>query len=118
MDALHRPNTEEDTGVFDIVAERAHLVRLTRNDSVKVGKFIDGAIVYAYGGEHVNIVRYVTAEGEAAALEGCVLVQYRKGKVLGPDGKRGLPRDYVCQRKFYHRDRVAELLRRDMEDAA
>lgn len=115
MADVHSPNTETDTGVFDIVAERAALVRLTGNSSIKVGKFVDGALVYAFGGEHVNVVRWAKTEHEAATLESCVLVQYRKGRLIGPDGRKGVARDYVCERKFYHRDRVAELLRKDGE---
>ena len=98
---VHDPNTEVNTEAFDPFTERDALVKLTGDSTIDV--FI----------------------GSSENTAGMVLVQYwawrgRPGEIPRRHpgvGRIGFPREYVCQKEFYHRDRVAEMLRLDREAA-
>ena len=111
---VHRANREINTDNFDAVVEQAHMERLTRNDTVKVGLVIGLDLAYAVHGGKVGVCKNYTKDGQ---FTGCYLVQYRRGKLVWKDGEVGEPRDFgPFLLKFYHRDRIAEILRLDMEE--
>lgn len=112
---VHERNVEEFTGAFDPAAEQARLERLTRVGNVKVGVIVGQDLIYAMQGGKVGIIHEYKPDLE---FNGCFLVQYRKGKVINPDGQVGEPRDFgPFLIRFYQPDRVAEILRLDMEAA-
>lgn len=114
--AVHRANKEVNTDDFDAVVEQGHMERLTRNDTVKVGLVIGLDLAYAVHGGKVGVCRGYTKD---PGMNGCYLVQYRRGKMIHADGQVGEPRDFgPFLLKFYHRDRIAEILRLDMEEVA
>lgn len=112
---VHERNVELFTEEFDAVREQARLERLTRVESVKVGIILGRDLIYAMHGGKVGVVHGYTPDEQ---FNGCYLVQYRKGKLLHPDGQVGAPRDFgPFLIRFYQPDRVAEILRLDMEAA-
>lgn len=118
MHSVHAPNTEINTDNFDYVGEWQHLRRLTGVNALAVGLVV-GADLHFVNHVGPGIAKgFVEPNGDdeaAPRFTGMVVVQYRKGKLLGLNGQRGEAREYRCNPKFYHRDRVAELLRRDVE---
>lgn len=112
---VHERNTEINTDEFDAVREQAVLERLTGVSSVKVGVIVGGALVYAMHGGHIGVCHNFSQDPGA---DGCYVVQYLKGRVLSLDNNAGIPRQWgPFQPRFYHRDRVAEILRLDRESA-
>ena len=112
---VHQRNVEEFTGEFDAVKEQQRLERLTGIDNIKVGLIVGQDLIYAMHGGKVSIVHGYKPDAE---FNGCYLVQYRKGKMVNPDGQAGSPRDFgPFLIRFYQPDRIAEIMRLDMEAA-
>jgi len=120
MADVHERNTEEWTGEFDPVFEQARLQRLTGDDSVQVIRFIEGVATVCSSGGRVQLVD-VRDHGEEKCVmwSNCYIVRYWRGKVWNAEYKRkGMPFDFgPYEIKFYHPDRVAEVLRRHKEAA-
>lgn len=112
---VHQRNIEQFTEEFDAVKEQARLERLTGVSNVKVGLIVGKDLIYAMHGGKVGIVHEYKPDLE---FNGCFLVQYRKGKLATTDGEVGQPRDFgPFLIRFYQPDRVAEILRLDLEAA-
>ncbi len=110
---VHERNVEEFTGEFDAVKEQARIARLSGVSNVKVGVIVGQDLIYAMHGGKVGIVHGYKPTFE---FNGCFLVQYRKGKLVQQGGEVGQPRDFgPFLIRFYQPDRVAEILRLDME---
>ena len=110
---VHQRNIEEFTGEFDAVKEQARLERLTGVSNVKVGLIVGKDLIYAMHGGKVSIVHEYKSDLE---FNGCFLVQYRKGKLITQGREAGEPRDFGPYLvRFYNPDRVAEILRLDLE---
>lgn len=90
---VHAANKEHHKGPFDMYAERDALKRLTGDDSVEV------------------------LIGTSENTAGQYIVRYWKGRIKHATFPRpGTPYDfgpYLIE--FYHRDRVAEILRKHKE---
>jgi hypothetical protein len=118
MTSVHAPNKEQWTDDFDPVAEQARLQRLTGDDTVQVLRFIEGVACVVSKGGRIQLVD-IRDQGEDAvvALADQYIVRYWRGIVWNAAYKRkGMPFDFgPYQTKFYHPDRVAEILRKHKE---
>lgn len=112
---IHQANKEVFTGEFDCERERARLQRLAKDDTVEVIEFIDDVAMIA-SKSGVSLIQLPANQKQPP---GTYLVRYWKGKVYNPRFKRqGLPYDFGPYLiKFYHPDRVAEILRKHREAA-
>lgn len=112
---VHSANKEEFTGEFDAVKEQFRLERLTGVSNVKVGVIVGQDLIYAMHGGKVGVIHEFKPDLQ---FNGCFLVQYRKGKLATAGGEIGQPRDFgPFLIRFYQPDRVAEILRLDLEAA-
>jgi hypothetical protein len=115
---VHAPNKEKFTQEFDPVAEQARLQRLTGDETVQVIMFVDGVACVVSKGGRVQLVDERRQPEEAqVALADQYIVRYWKGKVWNAKyNRKGAPFDFgPYQIKFYHPDRVAEVLRKHKE---
>lgn len=113
LSKIHKASREEFDREFDCEVERQRLVRLTGDQTIEVAEFIDNVMMLA--GAHG--VKMIPLHESKAPPPKSYLVRYWRGKVWNAAYKRnGMPFDFGPYFiKYYHPDRVAEILRKHRE---
>lgn len=124
MKSVHYRSTEKFDGEFDFVRERDRLARLANVPGVEVHIVVadqqwaatrNGVAARVLPLEPLDAAR--PAEERRVLGTGRALASFWASVIVRYQRRNGEIRDYEVLRRFYHADRVAEMVRLDMEAA-